>query len=257
MCHSKQTRLELEADLTRLLVSVRNAEEAKLVSSCPVAILDVKEPDEGSLGAPDPNTLRQISLVVSEHQAMSFAAGELLQWRPPVTAQTGQSFDHRYGSLLNGFQYVKVGLAGMGERKNWRHDWQSMFQHIPATTIAVVVAYLDFKKCNAPKPEDLIEFAATQPNCSTILFDTYHKSSDLFAHVTPAEIASRIRESKLNGLHTVVAGSVDPSNLTRVVSAKPDFIGVRGAVCRGDRSGQIDRRLVNELASALQALSEN
>ncbi len=256
MVAAKPNSPVLEDDLTQLLVSVRNAKEAQTVSPDVVAILDVKEPDRGPLGAPDPQTLRQISQVAAEDQIMSFAAGELSQWQPSIRGSNGNEFDSRFGDLLHEFRYVKVGLAGMAIRKNWQLDWQTMFGRLPAGTSAVAVAYLDYRICNAPPPDDLVAFAATEPNCFTILFDTYDKSSNLFTHVTQAELASLVNHSKSKGLQTVVAGSVNRSILPQAVSVRPDYIGVRGAVCPGGRANPIDGSSINELALTLQALSE-
>jgi uncharacterized protein (UPF0264 family) len=257
MDDSKPTSPEREADLTQLLVSVRNAVEAETVSRYPIAILDVKEPDRGPLGSPDPETLRQITKVVAEDQTLSFAAGELSQWRQPDKERTENGIQHHYGGLLHKFRFIKIGLAGMRFEENWRCDWQVMFGGLPGTTSAVVVSYFDYETCGAPSPRELIEFAAAGPNCFTILFDTYDKTNDLFGYITSAELAALVNESRSNGLQTVVAGSVSESSLANVAAVKPDFIGVRGAVCRGNRGDQIDGRLVNELASSLQAVTEN
>ena len=243
--------------MTQLLVSIRNADEAETVSPYPIAILDVKEPDRGALGSPDPETLRQITGVVAQPQTMSFAAGELSQWRKPNNQRTENGFQHHYGGLLQNFRYIKIGLAGMRFEENWRYDWQVMFRDLPGTTSAVVVSYFDYQTCGAPPPRELIEFAAAGPNCFTILFDTYDKSNDLFGYITSAELAALVNESRSNGLQTVVAGSINESSLANVAAVNPDFVGVRGAVCRGDRGDKIDGRLVNELASTLQALTEN
>ena len=250
-------RPEWEADLTKLLVSVRNAEEAKTVSPYPIAILDVKEPDRGALGSADPETIREITKVVSERQTLSVAAGELSHWQQWNTERVENRLLIHYGGQLGRIRFVKIGLAGMRQRENWRCDWQALVRGLPATTNPVVVSYLDDETCGAPSPRELIEFAAAGPKCNTILFDTHDKSTDLFGYVNSVELTTLIHESKSNGLQTVVAGSVDASSLAKVTLMHPDFVGVRGAVCRDNRRNQIDGQLVNELASTLQALTEN
>lgn len=251
------TRPPTESDLTQLLVSVRNAEEAMIVSRYPVGILDVKEPNRGALGAPDPLTLRQISQVVSNDQTLSFAAGELSQWIRSGDASSVAALSRPYEEVLRDFRYIKVGLAGMRCHKDWRRQWQSFFRSTSQSTSAVMVAYFDHDACQAPNPECLIAFAATQENCFTILFDTYGKSQNLFAYATQEELATLVRNANCNGLQTVVAGSVDQSCLADVIAVNPDFIGVRGAVCRNGRTTQVDGSLVSELASNLQAPMQN
>jgi uncharacterized protein (UPF0264 family) len=55
------------------------------------------------------------------------------------------------------------------------------------------------------------------------------------------ELVGRARES---GMLVVVAGSLDLAALPDVLAANPDFVAVRGAVCRGGRTGSLDEELV-------------
>ena len=252
MNHTGSIHIMGKSDLTQLLVSVRNADEAAVVSRNPVAILDVKEPDRGALGAPDAMTLRRISHVVPKNQTISFAIGELAGWRSMDGDLNENSLCQRYGQLLKDFQYVKLGLAGVLFQENWRLDWQLLFRNLPIGTCPVTVAYFDHQECHAPSPKSLIEFASSQHNCSTILFDTHDKTRNLFAYLSDQDLIALLRDAKRAGLQTVVAGSVDQSCLDQVLAAKPDFVGVRGAVCRGNRNRPIEGRLVSELAMRLQ-----
>ena len=51
--------------MTRLLVSVRNVEEAQIAIAEGVDLIDVKEPSRGALGAADPVTLKAIARCVA------------------------------------------------------------------------------------------------------------------------------------------------------------------------------------------------
>ena len=54
--------------MAQLLVSIRDTAEAELINNCKVAIVDVKEPNRGSLGAATPNMLEAISRIIPQPQ---------------------------------------------------------------------------------------------------------------------------------------------------------------------------------------------
>ena len=96
--------------MTQLLVSIRDTTEAELINDCEIAIVDVKEPNRGSLGAASPKTLEAISRIISQPQTLSFAAGELLDWLSPHGQALNQSPRHYYGNLWNRYNFIKKEL---------------------------------------------------------------------------------------------------------------------------------------------------
>ncbi len=223
-----------------LLISVKNPEEALTVARFPVAILDIKNPENGALGAASRQDLQEIVRALADREPSnapkmlrSFSAGELIDWASTKSNSTIPAF---YGAeLVEQFAFVKIGLAGMAKPADWKQRWQKVFESLPAVTQPVAVAYLDHGLAGAPPPADVIEFATEQSECSTILFDTFDKSGDLFDSLNGDELKRIVSRSRSGGLATVVAGSVSRSNLGIVLVADPDYIGVRGAVCNGTR----------------------
>ena len=61
----------------RLLVSVTDAAEARVAVEGGVDIVDVKNPAEGSLGAPGPGVIERVRQVVPPERAVSAAIGDL------------------------------------------------------------------------------------------------------------------------------------------------------------------------------------
>ena len=61
----------------RLLVSVTDADEARLAADAGVDIVDVKNPAEGSLGAPAPGVIERVREVVPPEHPVSAAIGDL------------------------------------------------------------------------------------------------------------------------------------------------------------------------------------
>ena len=89
----------------RLLVSVTNANEARVAVEGGVDIVDVKNPAEGSLGAPRPGVIERVREVVPPERPVSAAIGDLPNL--PGTAALAA-----LGAARSGAAYVKVGLWG-------------------------------------------------------------------------------------------------------------------------------------------------
>ena len=270
--------------LSNLLVSVRSVREAELIKHLDVGILDVKEPSRGGLGASDRETIREIAKVVNGSGSkvdLSFSAGELMQWYSRLNGKAGdegtarsvnqssqsplsqsliQPLIQHYGvELLSQYRFVKVGLAGVTTHSkdgqfDWRSAWRQLFADLPSPTRAVAVAYLDFRDCGAPTPSEVIKLAGGEKSAEAVLFDTCYKSGDLFSHVSITEISDLVQNTLSFGLIPVVAGSVGLDCLSKVVTASPDFVGVRGAVCEGNRAGGIVPELVGEFIRELRAV---
>lgn len=229
--------------MTQLLVSVRDAEEASIASSCGVSIIDVKEPSRGSLGRADWETIREVVQTVGEAVHVSVALGELVEFDElTVTASR----------RLKGITFAKLGLANIGSE--WKSRWTSAMQNLPSETRRVAVAYADYQQANAPTPNDVIEFAGSR-NCGVVLIDTFDKSNGgLFDLCDKAEIESFINLIHGRGMKSAIAGSLTMQMMIdELLPMKPDVVAIRGAACLGDRTGRIDEAKLRAIASAVSA----
>ena len=223
--------------MTGLLVSVRNEDEARLALAGGADLIDVKEPEHGSLGAAEPAVWQAVLEVVAGRLPESVALGELRQISAPPD-----------GRRLAGCRYAKVGLAGCGAWPAWPQRWRECFQQLPRSVTPVAVVYADWVVAGAPAPADVIEHAA-RSRCGAVLVDTYEKrSGDLFSHLTLAALSAWVQEIRRHGLQVVLGGSLGPSSMQRALQAGPDYVAVRGAACEGLRTGVIVERLVRDLA---------
>jgi uncharacterized protein (UPF0264 family) len=221
--------------MTRLLVSVRNVEEAQIAIAEGVDLIDVKEPSRGALGAADPVTLKAIARCVAGRVPLSAALGELLE---------GVSLPPRLASQL---RYAKFGLAGCARRTDWRARWQRAIACLPPGVGAVAVAYADAAAADAPDVESVLALARAV-GCAAVLFDTFEKSNgSIVNHFGLPRLARLIDQSRDAGLLAVVAGGMGVDEIRQVLTLAPDYVGVRGAACRGDRSGQLDAKQVTRL----------
>lgn len=227
-----------------LLVSVRNADELEAAHFGGADIIDVKEPDHGSLGMAPIDALRSIRercLQLQVSNPISFALGELSDWFNRVGLHAdAASKAIAIGSLQPHF--VKLGLTG---RKDWRSDWASV-RALPFGSVNwVAVAYADFQNAGSPMPEQVLEEACSA-GCGVMLIDTFLKDGrGLLDWMTERQLSQIRSATKQAGIQLALAGSLSVATLPVILKAGPEIVAVRGAVCdRGDRRKGVDQCLV-------------
>ena len=242
-----------------LLVSVRDYQEAQLCLQDNVDILDLKEPSAGALGAVPDLVIEQVQQLAKKVPAekrpkLSFALGELVDWD---FKSHPRMLDRYCSDKIAGMSYAKIGLAGVDQLEDWRAAWRQLFADLPESIQPVVVGYLDrlseqttetesIANNRCPSIEQLIDFAKSHTQVETVLLDTCDKQNDLFASVDDQQLQDIIATANRAGLACVVAGSVGINSLQRVIQAGANLVGVRGAVCDGDRSGRLcEQKLID------------
>lgn len=232
---------DFKISIMRLLVSVRSVAEAALAVDEPVEIIDIKEPRRGSLGRADWSEIQAICQLLGDRKSLSVALGELSDWplsnTPPIP--------------LPPVDFAKLGLAGMGKRDGWQVHWQRVWSQVPAGVIPVAVAYVDHEESQAPRVEEVLEFAADF-GCGVVLLDTYSKTGrSLLDHVSLTELKAWTRWVHDQELLMGLAGSVKREQVSELVSTAADILAVRGAVCRSGRETSIDPDLIRRLHQTL------
>ncbi|HEV2970899.1 MAG TPA: (5-formylfuran-3-yl)methyl phosphate synthase [Pirellulales bacterium] len=231
--------------MTALLVSVRDADEARDALEAGADLIDVKEPSAGSLGAASPAMIAAIVRVVGSRRPLSVALGEVAardaDLKPSVDG------DHYF----NGIQFAKLGLAGCAARPAWRDDWGRALTELPASVSSVAVVYADWQIAHSPEPGEVID-QGNRLGCRAMLIDTFDKRGrGLLGLWSIDELRTRIAAARAAGMLIVLGGQVTELHLPRLLPLEADFIAVRGAVCRGDRSGRLDPARVTLLKHRL------
>ncbi len=253
--------------MTQLLVSVRNAVEAVAAIDGLADIVDVKEPDHGSLGCATPEIVAEVAAAVrSQRNAslpLSFAPRQ--SFALPLSLALGELIEWRGGDrtpLLDAIaaakaQFLKLGLSGAGSlphANSWIGEWQGVRDAISGPHVWVAVAYADHENADAPTVENVLH-AAIETNCGILLIDTYAKNgTSLLDHLTLKQLLAIRRATSQHGLKLALAGRVTLSNLNMLLSIQADIIAVRGAVCEnGDRTSSIRRELVRGFRESMVA----
>jgi (5-formylfuran-3-yl)methyl phosphate synthase len=227
----------------RLLVSVRDAREARTAVECGVDLIDIKEPRRGALGAATADTIAAIARDVGASRPLSVALGELVNLQPDL-----------YRDVLHRapIRFAKIGLAGAVAIPRWWQRWREAWAALPHHLIRVGVVYVDWQEADAPAPADALAVFADL-RCGAVLFDTFVKDGrTLLDHGAAGELAEWIQRARMTSPLLVLAGSLGGESLDGLRAYPPDFIAVRGAACRGGRLGRISGRRLRHFAAAIQ-----
>ncbi len=229
--------------MTRLLVSVRNREEAIDALAGGADLIDIKEPTRGALGATDARVWREVLEVVAGKVPVSAALGELLEWT-----------DFDFARQIEGLAMVKAGLANCAHESHWPRRLLELRDALPPGTTLVAVAYADHLLARSPPPCEVME-VARQLELETLLVDTFDKrSGDLLSHLALGEIEALLTRAQGVGLRVALAGALRIPTIVSVVRLQPDWIAVRGAACEDvDRQGSISRERVAAIAAMLSS----
>jgi (5-formylfuran-3-yl)methyl phosphate synthase len=220
-----------------VLVSVRDAAEAEEALAGGAAVIDVKDPARGSLGAADPATVAAVARAVGRRAPWTMAAGELAAGVAAVGAWI-EAVNAARPAAAPGPAAVKVGLAGMAARP-WRDELARVHALLPAGCMHVAVAYADFDRVDAPSPPDVIA-AAAGIGCGMLLIDTADKREPgLLGLWSPDEIGAWIAAARRQGLAVALAGRISIPEIRLAVTCGPDVVALRSAVCSNRGGGDV------------------
>ena len=233
----------------RLLVSVRNAEEALAALAGGAEIIDAKEPSLGALGAVEIGTLCAIINAVNGIRPVSAALGDAgdaegLAAAARAAAEAGATF-------------VKVGFANVRDPALVRERIARVMDGalIPGSPCAVVaVAYADWDEVGGAAPQTVIA-AATAEGAMGVLVDTVRKDgAGLFQCLGRAALGSLVRDARARSLIVALAGRISITDLSFAYEAGAEIVGVRGAACEHGREGRVRESRVRELVTARDLL---
>jgi uncharacterized protein (UPF0264 family) len=236
----------------RLLVSVKNRAEALEAVEGGGHIIDVKNPDEGALGANFPWVIKQVRDVVPNGIEVSATIGDL----PNLP---GASSLAALGATVSGADYVKASLFGVKTQAEAAHligeVCRAAKEQNEATKV-IAAGYADYLKIGCLSPMEVPE-VAHRAGANGAMIDVNVKThGGLFHHLSDDQLKGFVDESHRLGLTVSLAGSLERKDLARVYGLGADIVGVRRAVCR-DRDrlrGAVHREAVRELVEEIRRL---
>ena len=226
----------------RLLVSVVDADEARDAAAAGADIVDVKNPAEGSLGAPSPAVIEDVRAAVPAELPVSAAIGDMPNL--PGTAALAAA-----GAARSGATFVKVGLWGVSTEGE-------AVALLRAVRDGVAGAYADARRVpHAPLAPELLPRVARAAGIGVCLLDTAIKDGrGLLDWLSPDALTALVDDAHAAGLEVALAGALRAEDLQVIRATGADIAGVRSAACGdGRRTGPLDAARVRALRAACAA----
>jgi uncharacterized protein (UPF0264 family) len=228
----------------QLLVSVSDASEARTALRGGADVIDAKDPRRGALGPVGRERLAAIRATVGGRRPVSAALGDrapegLVERRAAAAASQGAAF-------------VKVGFRGVQTVAPARRIAAAAYRGAGATTRVVLVAYADWRRAESLDPGSLLALAG-ESGAAGALLDTAFKDASLFDLFPAAAVGEWVAAAHAAALFAGLAGSLGGADFARVRALGADLVGVRGAACRGGRSGPVALGRVAALSALARA----
>jgi uncharacterized protein (UPF0264 family) len=237
----------------RILISAQNIQEVESILKEPPDIIDLKNPHEGSLGAPNISLVKKVHKKiepVSQNIEYSVAIGDF-PYLPGTASMAAFGLSH---IPIN---YLKIGLLGpsnLDEAIHLSSEVVSSVRLVNPKIKVVLVGYADHRKINQSVDPLTIPEIAYKSNADVAMVDTKIKDgTSLFSHLTLVQIHKFVSLCKDMNLKSALAGSLQFTDLENIKKIKPDIIGVRSMVCeKFDRMhGSIQTHLIRKLKRVL------
>jgi (5-formylfuran-3-yl)methyl phosphate synthase len=237
----------------KILISPISLEEAREVCEGGAHIVDIKNVDEGSLGANFPWIIRSIVDEVQGYGVICSATLGDLPYKPGTAALAA------LGAAHAGARYIKAGLHGT---KTYLEAKEVMSAVVRACReydpkIKVVAAgYADYRRFGGLDPQAIVQVGHYTKTDLVMLDTSFKDGKTLFDNMSTQEIADFVSSAHAASLEVALAGSVKQEHIPILVEVRADVVGIRGAVCVGsDRTSRIVSDRVRSFVNAVHVHS--
>lgn len=237
----------------KVLISPINTQEAVVAWECGTDIIDIKNINEGSLGASFPWIIREVIERIDDRDVVFSATLGDLPHKPGTASLAA------LGAVSSGVKYVKAGLHGSKDvaegTELMRGVVRTCKDYDRAVTV-VTAGYADYRRFGGLTPLQLVEIAKASGS-DMVMLDTYIKDGkNLFDATNEDELAEFVERAHDAGLKVALAGSVRAEHLEPLARIGTDVVGVRGAVCGGfDRGTTIDPAKARSFIEAANSMA--
>ena len=202
--------------MTKFLVSVTSVDEALLAIECGADIIDIKNPEEGALGALPQSEIKNIVLAVNNNRLTSATIGDL-DMQPELLVC---AIEH---TANTGVDIVKIGFFGSD---NHGKCIQAMKPLAVSGVHIVAVLFADQK----PDFGLLAEFQ--EAGFYGVMLDTVKKDGgSLLDYILPEDLQYFVKAAQQHKLKCGLAGCLGLVHVPTLLLLSPDYLGFRGALC--------------------------
>ena len=237
----------------KVLISPVSLEEARMVVAGGADIIDIKNVEEGSLGAQPPWVIEEVVREFQGSGLMCSATLGDLPYKPGTAALAA------YGASKSGVDYVKAGLHGVSTYEQALKMMSYVVRAIRSVRediLAVASGYADFRRFGGVSYADVVR-AAKDAKADVVMLDTAIKDGkNLFDAMTVEEIGEFVQLGHDANMIVALAGSVKQDHLAELAATGCDIVGIRGAVCdSADRTRGITKELVEQFMAYAREVS--
>jgi (5-formylfuran-3-yl)methyl phosphate synthase len=233
--------------MTQLLISVKNAQEAKLALAAGVDIIDLKDPNIGALGALDLAETKEIVDLVN---------GKKLANVIQVSATIGEQHATVAKLIIDiqtradiGVDIIKIAISDLFQDT----DFYNKITKITKIGIKIVAVFF------ADETMDLTLLPALKnAGFYGAMLDTQNKHQNLLAFQTINQLQQFIKLGEQHQLASGLAGSLQPQHIDLLLEINPTYIGFRGGVCENSqRKSTLNGAKVNDVQNMLRNGNKN
>jgi uncharacterized protein (UPF0264 family) len=220
--------------MTGMLASVKNLEETRLILNTSVDIIDLKQPEQGALGALPIEIVKIIVNEVNHKRPISATVGDL-----PMQAEL--VFNAVKTMAETSVDYIKIGFFPGG-------DWQGTLSKLAKISqqhklIAVLFAdtNLDVNTIKSLKKAGFYG----------VMLDTMDKTNGSLSQVmAQSEINHFVSNAKSAQMLCGLAGSLKQQDISELIELDVDYLGFRGALCKKhNRIAELDMDSIQSISS--------
>ncbi len=223
--------------MTGMLASVTTVKEAQLVLNGGVDIIDLKNPEQGALGALNTHV---VSAIVESLAGASITSATIGDIEP----NDASLYDLIVSMAKTGVDYVKVGLFDDNATELFLDALNRASEH----KIKVIVVLFAENYSSLTSLDALMK-----SSISGVMLDTKNKSdNNLLSLLTCQQLDEFIRLARSHDLVTGLAGSLRYEDINTLLDIEADYLGFRGALCtENDRVKSIEAKNISKIRKAI------
>ena len=223
---------------TQMLASVVSPNEADIVLSAGVEIVDLKNPAEGALGALPLEVVRAVVDMVDHRAMVSATIGDQPMEPALLVSKTKEM-------LNTGVDVVKIGFFGESAHEACLQALQEVAEQ-GAKLIAVLFADM------SPNLTLLNKISAA--GFYGVMLDTAKKDGrHLLDHYSLEMLKAFVVKANSLGLQAGLAGALARDHVQVLLDIKPSYLGFRSALCdQSKRTATLNLRQVSELVKLMR-----
>lgn len=222
--------------MTLMLASVNSLDEALLVLSENVDIIDLKNPVSGALGALEIDVAKEIIAAVDGRLPISATIGDLPMHSEIIINAVKKIRE-------TGVDYIKIGFFPSEGQVQVIEELADLTSQVKLIGVLFADTNPDFS---------LIDSLASV-GFQGIMLDTLDKTRGSLTRIMlQPEIKQFISQVKSKGLMCGLAGSLLKEDVPVLLPYEPDYLGFRGALCdKNNRVGRINALSVRAIKQTL------